>query len=121
MPAFSPTSLHKLSTVHPDLRRVLERAIKVTDFAVLCGHRGQAEQAAAFLGGTSNAEWPNSRHNSLPSEAVDVAPYPIDWKDEKRFYLLAGVILGIAETMGVRLRWGGHFKSIRDLPHFELV
>ena len=51
-------------------------------------------------------QYPNSKHNKLPSKAVDVAPYPIDWNDPDRFYHFAGYVRGIAEGMGIKIRWG---------------
>jgi hypothetical protein len=65
----------------------------------------------------------------MPSRAVDVAPYPIDWNDFKRFYHFAGIVRAVAHQRGVKIRWGGDwdsdfdFKDERflDLPHFELV
>ena len=61
--------------------------------------------------------------------AVDVAPYPIDWTNEKRFTLFAGIAIGIALGMGFVLRWGGDWdgdgnprnNKFNDLVHFELV
>ena len=68
----------------------------------------------------------DSKH--LTGRAVDVAPYPIDWDDTDRFYHFAGYVFGIAESMGIHLRWGGDWdsdftftdQSFHDLPHFEL-
>ena len=73
--------------------------------------------------------YPNSKHNKLPSKAVDVAPYPIDWNDPDRFYHFAGYVRGIAEGMGIKIRWGGDWngnfdlkdQNFYDLPHFELL
>ena len=69
-----------------------------------------------------------SHHNSDPSRAVDVAPYPIDWNDTERFGRFAGFVLGMAAAMGIPLRWGGdwdrdndtHDQKFNDLVHFEL-
>ena len=120
MPAFSRRSRARLATCHPDLRRVLEAAILDTDFAVLCGHRTQEEQESAYAAGHSRARWGQSKHNSQPSRAVDIAPYPIAWDDPGRFRSLAEVILHHAHVQGVSLRWGGTFRSLVDMPHFEL-
>jgi len=65
----------------------------------------------------------------LPSLAVDVAPYPIDWNDRERFCYFAGYVKGIAKSLGTELRWGGDWdrdtqvkdNNFDDLPHFELV
>jgi peptidoglycan L-alanyl-D-glutamate endopeptidase CwlK len=103
-------------------------AIEMTDFGITCGYRGEADQAAAYASGKSKLEWPNSRHNVMPSEAVDLVPYPVDWDDRERFFYLAGVIMSCAKELGVELRWGGdwdmdlkpHERGENDLPHFEL-
>ena len=128
MPRFSNRSKEALATCHPDLRRVMNEAIKYIDFSVLEGHRGQAAQDLAFRQGLSKLRWPNGRHNSKPSRAVDIAPYPIVWADTERFVLFAGFILGIASTLGIKLRWGGDWdtdwqvkdEKFRDYGHFEL-
>lgn len=143
MPHFSETSKRRITTLHPDLRRVLQQAIKVIDFTVLDGLRTEAKQAEAVAKKRSNAPYPKSRHNRSKnadgtydyelSDAVDIAPYPVRWPDISkqtakeyvkrmgRFYLLAGVIITLAATLDVKLRWGGHFKSFFDGPHFERI
>jgi peptidoglycan L-alanyl-D-glutamate endopeptidase CwlK len=88
----------------------------VSDITVLCGYRGQAEQNAAFQAGTSKLIYPHSKHNRVPSMAVDLAPYPIDWKDTEAFEALRRYALALASRMGIRIRvisW--------DLPHYELI
>lgn len=87
----------------------------IRDITVLTGHRGEADQNAAHASGASRLRWPHSRHNSTPSMAVDIAPYPIDWADERAFWVLRGYVLATAATLRVALRvisWDG--------PHFEL-
>ena len=98
------------------------------DFSVLCGFRCQHDQEAAYEKGNSKLRWPRSKHNELPSRAVDIAPYPIDWQNHGRFIKLAGHIMRIAEEQGVWLRWGGDWdgdgdwrdERFSDKPHFEL-
>jgi len=60
--------------------------------------------------------------------AVDVAPYPIDWDDLPRFRRFAYYVIGMADGLGVTLRWGGDWDSdpktknnFDDLVHFELI
>lgn len=130
MPAFGKASRRRLETLHPDLQRLLTSAIQNgPDFAILCGHRTEAEQNEAYRLKRSQLNWPNSKHNEIPSKAVDVAPYPIDWDDLNRFRFLAGYLQGQADARGLKIRWGGdwdgdymeHDERFRDLPHFELV
>ena len=143
MPYFSESSKKRLTTLHPDLQRVLNKAIKITDFSIICGLRNEETQTRAVSEKRSKANWPDSKHNRswldgnkydyTVSDAVDIAPYPIRWPDiqtqttkeyVKRmgmFYLLAGVIIAIAQREGIAIRWGGTFKSFFDGPHFERV
>lgn len=128
MSSFSHSSLSRLKTCHPDLQRLFTEVVKNYDCAVLCGHRTEAEQNMAFKTGVSKAAWPLSRHNTTPSEAVDVVPYPINWNELRRFYHFAGYVLATAKSLGIELRWGGDWdmdydfndNRFNDLPHFEL-
>ena len=128
MPAFGARSRRELDTAHPDLQRVFFEVVKHFDCAVLEGHRGEEAQEEAVRTGKSKIHYPDGKHNKIPSLAVDVAPWPIDWTDKERFYYFAGFVLGIASQMGVSLRWGGDWdgdtdvkdQTFFDLPHFEL-
>lgn len=129
MPVFSRNSLNKLVTCDPKLQQVFAAAIRVYDFTVLHGIRSEEEQNQLFAEGKSKLQYPKSKHNSRPSKAIDVAPYPVDFNDTKRFYYLAGVVKGIAASLGIKIRWGGDWDSdgdfkdntFQDLCHFELV
>lgn len=121
MATFGSTSRRRLAELDPKLRSVLEEAIKYYDFAVLCGHRSQEDQEAAYRAGHSRVRWPNSRHNTVPAQAVDVAPWPIDWNNIPEFCYMAGVIMATAYAMGVPLKWGGRWQKLKDYPHFELL
>lgn len=121
MPSFSQHSLSNLSTCHGDLQRLMHEAIKVVDFRVTEGHRGREAQERAYEAGSSKARWGQSFHNAMPSLAVDVVPWPVDWHDLGRFRFLAGVVLGIASQMRIEVGWGGHWRTFKDMPHFELL
>lgn len=129
MPSFGNKSKEILGTCHPSLIHVCNRAIKVYDFSVLEGYRSGRRQDELFRQGKSTKKAGESKHNSNPSIAVDLAPYPIDWEDTKRFFLLAGVMFAAAMEEGVVLRWGGDWdgdwvhtdQKFHDLPHFELL
>ena len=129
MPSLSKRSLEQLNTCDPRLVAILNEVIKHYDFTVICGHRTQEDQDQVFREGTSKLRWPNSKHNSLPSKAVDIAPYPLDWDDEVRFARLMGHVERVANEQGIRLRFGLDFdgdgrsndERFLDYPHVELV
>ena len=54
------------------------------------------------------------------AEAVDIAPYPIDWNDLNRFRKLSEHILKKAKQLNIPITWGGNFKTLVDMPHYEL-
>ena len=130
MPKFGSTSKLRLTTCHPEIRAVMNDAIKVLDFSIITGRRDEEQQTAAYEAGNSQVPWPESTHNTEPlSEGIDIAPYPINWKDTERFVYLAGIIMGIAFKMGIDLRWGGDWdrdtevldEKFRDFGHFEVI
>lgn len=129
MPRFGDKSLEKLNTCHPDIIKVMNEAIKHYDFTVLYGTRTVAEQQALYAQGrtkpgaiVTNIDGVNkkSKHNYLPSLAVDIAPWPIDWNDIGRFKELAEVVKKAADTVGVAIQWGGDWKTFKDWPHWEI-
>ncbi len=135
MPKFSQESFSKLSTCHPDLQVLFYEVIKTFDCMVLEGHRNEFDQNLAFSEKRSTLQWPNGKHNSSPSIAVDVTPYPVDFLNTKRIYWFAGYVMGIAQKlkdegrMHYAVRFGGDWnrdesiddESFKDLQHFELV
>lgn len=120
MPNFSKQSIDKLHTCERRLIQLCSEVIKTHDIRVLCGHRGREEQEEAFKNGTSKAKWGQSKHNSRPSMAVDIAPYPIDWADIDGFKKLGEFVKKKADEMGIKIKWGGDFTNLKDYPHFEL-
>lgn len=126
---YSDSSRRRLASCDERLQLVFNKVIQYYDCSIICGHRGKAAQLKAYESGQSEVNWPDSKHNLIPSRAVDAMPYPIDWFDYQRSAHFAGFVLGIAQSMGIRLRWGGDWDKDGDLkdhkfmdyPHFELV
>ena len=122
-------STERLKTAHPDLQEVFNEAIKYMDITILEGHRDEDKQNRYFAEGKSKVKFPNGKHNRVPSEAIDAAPYPINWKDREAFYFMAGLLMGIGIQKGIFLRWGGdwdrdgNFKDneFDDLSHIEMI
>lgn len=136
MATFGNKSLEKLKTCHPDIQKVMLEAIKEVDFTVIFGTRTPAEQFELFKQGRvlQDGKWvkvgatvtnldginKKSEHNYSPSRAIDIAPYPIDWNNTKRFLDLSKIILRVAKEQGVDLEWGGNWVSLKDYPHYQL-
>ncbi len=128
MPSFGRQSLHQLRSCDPRLQALFARVVAGYDCTVICGHRGEEAQNKARRAGRSKLWFPNGNHNAYPSTAADVAPYPIDWQNSKRFYHFAGFVLATAREMCISIRWGGDWDSdndlddqtFNDLVHFEI-
>jgi peptidoglycan L-alanyl-D-glutamate endopeptidase CwlK len=133
MPSFGTSSRQRLDTCHPDLQRVFAVVVQEYDCSILEGERTQERQQELYRQGKSKLDGVSkkSKHQSSPSRAADVLPYPIDWQDTKRMYHFAGYVLAVGEGLGISLRWGGDWdgdiqsagsqdQSFYDLPHFEL-
>lgn len=110
----------KLVGVHPDLVKVLERAIQLTpiDFTVIEGIRSTARQKELVAAGASKTM--KSRH--ITGHAVDIAPYvggEIRW-DWPLYKKLAPVIKQAAKEVGVPIEWGGDWLTFKDGPHWQL-
>ena len=143
MPRFGNKSRERLETCHPDLQTLFNAVIEVVDCSVTCGYRNKADQDKAVALGNSKAVYPKGKHNSNPSTAVDVYPYPIDFDDLPRFYWFAGWVLAKAEILRNvgeithKIKWGGNWRGLNngkidfsynmrtdvlnDMPHFELM
>jgi peptidoglycan LD-endopeptidase CwlK len=126
---WSAASAARLQTCDPRLQDVFDHVLQIVDCSILAGHRDAATQNRLCDAGKSQLRWPRSKHNTSPSRAVDVAPYPLNWGDRERMTLFAGVVLGVADAQGVPLRWGGDWdcdfqvvdNNFDDLVHFELM
>lgn len=116
----SKRSKDRLSGVHPDLVRVVEKAIEISDmdFTVLEGVRSIARQQQLVASGASQTM--QSRH--ITGHAVDLAPYvagQVRW-DWPLYYKLAETVKKAAAECGVPIEWGGDWTSFKDGPHWQL-
>lgn len=113
-------SKSRLKGVHPDLIRVVKRAIKLTevDFTVLEGLRTINRQRELVAKGASKTM--NSRH--LTGHAVDLGAYigrRVAW-DWPLYHKIAAAMKEAARIEDVSIVWGGDWKSFKDGPHFQL-
>ncbi len=115
-----PKSMDKLKGVHPDLVRVVKRAVFLSevDFIVTEGVRSTAKQAQLVKAGASKTM--NSRH--LTGDAVDLAAMvngEVRW-DWPLYHKIAAAMKVAADEEAVKIEWGGDWKSFRDGPHFQI-
>lgn len=136
MPRFSRASLSKLADCHMDLQVIFFEVIKHVDCVVLEGYRNEEEQNRAYEEGKSKLRWPNGKHNIKPSNAVDVAPYPVPlWSNEEDFIYFGGFVMGVAMRLFEegkithKLKFGGDWNGtnrvtvgdFKDYLHFEII
>lgn len=137
--ALGAKSLAKLEGVHPDLQRVVHRAIQLTtvDFKVIEGVRTLDRQKELYAQGRTKpgpvVTWTlNSRHIVKADGygyAVDLLPAPYDWKEAGPFNAVYDAMMAAAKELGVPIRSGMDWdrdgnkreKGETDSPHFELV
>lgn len=113
-------SRDRLAGVHPDLIRVVERAIELTevDFTVLEGLRDPARQKTLMESGASQTL--NSRH--ITGHAVDLGAWvdnQVDWS-WPLYHKIAAAMKEAAKELNVAIVWGGDWRTFKDGPHFEL-
>jgi hypothetical protein len=107
------------------LLKVMNELIKIMDVTIIEGLRSKERQDKLVAQGASKTKF--SKH--IEGKAIDVAPYPIDWKDRDRFHYMGGMIRGIGQQLGYRIRFGGDWDSdgetkdnkFDDLVHFEIL
>jgi len=99
-------------------------------YIVTCTYRSKIEQDALYAQGrtkpgkkVTNARGGQSRHNAVDSknnpasEAFDIAIMvngKPEWSGKNEGWKVAG---RVGESLG--LEWGGSFKTLKDLPHFQ--
>lgn len=113
-------SKNNLKGVHPDLVKVVEKAITLTeiDFRVTEGLRSKTRQIELVNKGASKTL--NSRH--ITGHAVDVVALiggSVRW-DWPLYDKLAKAFKQSAKELNIPIVWGGDWKTFKDGPHFEL-
>lgn len=114
-------SVKNLIGVNPDLVDVVHLADQTSPIAFIVteGLRTPQRQAELFARGASQTM--NSKH--ITGRAVDVAAVidgKVSW-DYRYYTALSKVFKEAAASLGIKLRWGGDWKTFKDGPHYELV
>lgn len=116
----SQRSLDRMIGVHPDLVKVVKLTITRSplDFSITEGVRTIERQRE--LVEQKKSRTMNSRH--IKGEAVDICVLidgKADWNIEN-YRKVADVFKSCAIELGVRITWGGDWKSFVDGPHFQI-
>lgn len=149
MPKFSQRSKDALIGLHPLLITLLNSAIvdSPIDFTIIEGVRTAATQKKYYTWGRTVVN-PNtgplkgkpfgsivtgrdgvkskSEHQVKAdglSHAFDVCPFidgKLAWDNTKAFHDLSKHIKAKAKELGIKITWGGDWKTLVDLPHYEL-
>ncbi len=135
----SSRSLNNLQGVHPNLTKVVKRAIELTtqDFVVIEGVRSREQCMINYGKGRTVAQclakgipakyanpkaakvtWLSNPFNSKHCKqkdgyghAVDICPHPVDWSDVKKFDAIAKAMFAAAKELGVNIRWGADWDK----------
>jgi peptidoglycan L-alanyl-D-glutamate endopeptidase CwlK len=153
MAQYGQKSQKELNTAEADLITLFNEVVKYFDNTILYGHRDPALQFELYKLGRKleNGEWiiinkskvvtykdgtnNLSMHNYSPSKAVDVVPYPVNFKDEDRIKFFAGYVLGTARQLKQQgkmihdIKWGGDWnrntllddETFLDYCHYEII
>lgn len=145
MPHFSKKSQRNLDTCNPLLGKLFRRVVVNFDCSILEGARSKNRQMTLLDEKKTKLKYPHSKHNvglgagRKLADAVDVVPYPIDWRFEKnlldlafeetgsgwdvgakflevehniqRWFMFIGYVKGIASEMGISLISGADWDG----------
>jgi peptidoglycan L-alanyl-D-glutamate endopeptidase CwlK len=129
MPKFGKRSKDRLKGVDAKLQNVLNEVVKIYDVFVIEGVRSKERQKELYAQGATKVLY--SKH--MDGLAVDIAPYPYDPDDIKRFFYMAGIIKTVALSLRLTVRWGGDWnqdqefagrdpnQKFNDYVHFEIL
>lgn len=123
---FGNASLKKLSTVDKRLQLLAKEVIKIStyDFAITYGLRSLEDQQKAYNTGHSKCDGIKKRSKHQDGKAIDIMCYDENGKGtwEKKYYIeVARIFLNKADELNIKIKWGGDFTTICDMPHFELA
>ena len=119
----NPRSERNLNGVHPDLVKVARAtdedwSVNGLGLIVTEGVRTLSRQAELYKAGASMTM--DSRH--LTGHALDLAVLlngEVRW-DWPLYQRLGALMKSNALRLGVKMVWGGDWKTFKDGPHFEL-
>lgn len=123
----SERSRANMQGVDPRLIRIAEMAIEITrvDFGIPAdgGIRTAERQNELFKAGKSKLDGYNKKSEHQSGKALDFYAF-VDGKaswEKEHLAQVAAAFLQSASILGIKLNWGGLWKSFLDMPHVQLV
>lgn len=115
---FSERSIKAMQGIHPDLRKVADRAMELTthDFVITQGLRTIEQQREYLDEGKSQTM--HSRH--LVGCAIDYVDYPEFSYNMKLMTEISKPFKQASKELGIPINWGGDWKGFVDSSHIEL-
>lgn len=124
---FSKRSLDNLKGVHPKLVKLMQVAIvnAPIDFTITEGVRTADRQKELYRQGKSKCDGVIKKSNHQIKadgygHAVDLYPLPIQYKNMRPYIILSEHIKNTAKKLGIKIEYGGDWKTFKDYPHYEL-
>lgn len=141
MNAWGSRSLEVRAGLCAPLIKLVDAVLVVQDCSLLDGIRSDEQQAIEKAEGRSDLGPGESKHNTRPSQAVDMVPYPVIWPESEpvdsrereliwyRLYMFAGIVRAVAFQLDIVIRqgvdWDGDLmfndQKFFDAPHVEVI
>jgi peptidoglycan LD-endopeptidase CwlK len=147
MGKLSERSTTNLALCNKVLVNCVHKVLPSCNVGVTFGHRNETEQHKLFVAGKSQLDWPDSKHNTMLSEAVDLViyhpKYGYLYGDAAHLATIANAKGELVETVriwfymqyarldtlmnvyaaeqGATLRWGGKWSNPDDLIGNSLI
>lgn len=135
---FSLTSIGKLEGVHPRLKLLMAVSIKNSpwDFAIESGVRTEKEQKRLYEQGrfgnkgrivTSKDGIIKRSNHQVKKNGYGYAVDIVVWENgkkswnERKLKDISKHIKEQAKILGIRVFWGGDWKQLVDMPHYEIM
>ncbi len=122
----SKKSKERLQGVDPRLISIINEALKISviDFGIPSdgGLRTAERQKELFDKKVSKCDGYINKSYHQTGKAFDVYAYVDGKASWDRYHLtqVAAAMLQAAGMLGYSLKWGGLWKSFKDMPHFEI-
>ena len=120
-----------IKNIDPRLAVIIGAALAEgnVDFTITHGFRAKQEQQALYAQGrtksgniVTNCDGVKKKSYHQTGKAIDFIPYPFDnnWNNTEQFKKIGEELLRVGQLLGYNCSYGGHWKSFKDWPHFQI-